>query len=1199
MSTQTQQTAPLTRSSSFFGAIKNIVTAPLQWLSGTDDFEDTKGKRRRLPVLSEQSRVEEDSLHGKTKRMRVASPGRDTHPYLDPPMTVFKQSRRTSEQVIQSQQGRISVSPRKTLHVPTDLSARGRSTRNRRTHSPLPSRSHPVPESITRTMSLDPPSNSSFSFRTQSVASMQDVEEYGAAENSMSISRDSSMSPGRQLRVRSSLTPQPSGPNFGPVVPPRRERDPNQPPPLAALRSNPTFVKPPPGLQKLDATESAKQLTLGSLVESQRSSRSPVRQSSLLFGTGSTMDVSARNLWPANAAEKALHELEVYKTPLLPTRLKASGTIPDMFLPKKSHQITLMNDDRDNKPRLGMKGKGKDKGKKKEKEKEAPKGSKPYAGEGGMKKWLARRRMEEEQAKEREKANAMEDDDGEEVHKESLEEENRIRINQLVVHPPSTDTVFQPGLIRDSHETSSLRVGRTKITRNHDRPISRRMKKFSAAYEDEDDEMDDSRAAEQKILEEAAKKAPAFEISAGFTFAKETSITHDVANAKEPPIGSLPFSLMKPVTTSSTLPSVEPASKPVLPAERSDPITTPAVTLAPPPIILSPPSDKVDTVPSTSASVSPPTTLAPPVTAPSGIPNFFATSSLISKPPATVAPPPPSFSAALSQPTPVSKPLTDGKEQRAEPEALKVAESAAPMPSAPQLPVAALPTLGTTVPSGTSLFGAPSTSTGAPAISLFSAPVATTGMATSLFGPSGATATSKESEVALASPLSSLAPSPFSFGVTKPAESSPPVLAEPTKPEQKETEAPTTKPAAPFSFGFTTPATSAPTTEAPKPSFSFGQPTASSAPAQPEAAKPLFGGTSTSSFSFGVAPAQPTGETKPTSTFSFGATTTASAAQPSGETKPASTFSFGTTTTTTTTSAPAFTFGPPSSGSNAADVSAKPFSFAPSTSARPATPPKVEQEVNMDESPTREMNINGNGKASERPTLSFPFTTPTTSGSALFAQSPVTSAPVFSFGSPTVNPFAKDTKAAEEKPKASFGFGQQPSTGFSFGQKPPESPAVASPAPFSFGQPSPSVAPQSPFTFGTASSNPFGQASTAGASAPSSPSTFNRPASTPAFGFGSSATTQPSSTPFAFGTSSQPASPANSNITLPPSSSAPAFTFGAPSGTTAPANPFGTPAGSSPAAAGAGTLFTIGSAPPPQEGGRQIKKLPRRGGARR
>ena len=897
-----------------------------------------------------------------------------------------------------------------------------------------------------------------------------------------------------------------------------------------------------------------------------------------------------------------------------------------MFLPKKSHRITLMNDDRDDKPRLGMKGKGKDKGKKKEKN--TPNKSKPYAGEGGMKKWLARRRVEEEQLKKKEKADAMEDDNGEIEHRRSLEEETKERKDQLAVPPPPPDTAFQPGLVRDGQETSSLRVGRTKPTRTHERPILRRMK-FSAAYEDEDEDMGDSRAAEQYMLEEAAKKAPTFEIPAGFTFAKEvsftfknlgclliesqqTTITHDVTNAKEPPISSLPFSLTKPtVAATSAPPPADPILKSVLSTESSEPR---AVSLAPPPIILSPPTpDKGAAVSSTLVSAPPPTTLAPVVTAPLEIPNFFATSSVFAKPPAAVAAPLLSLTGA----PPVEKPVTVGEEKTAESVTLKADELVVPAPSAPQ-PSMTSSVLATasSAPSGTSIFGAPSTSTGPPATSIFGASSKPTGSpATSLWGAPVASSGTVTPSFGLSAPSKgSGADAAPPFGVTKAAEPLPPAVSEPQKMERKEAEPPTTKPAAPFGFGFATPATSTPSTEAPKPAFAFGQPTVSTASSQPEATKTPFGGAS-SPFSFGPpAASEAAKKEKPASSaFSFGAPTAsettkneekpapspfsfgAAPAQPANESKPASAFSFG-ATTTTTAPAPTFTFGAPSSGSNAADVSSKPFSFAPATPARPATPPKIEQEVSMDESPTREMNLNGNGKAPERPTLSFPFGAQTPAGSALFAQSPVTPSPAFAFGTPAVNPFAKDTKAVDDKPKVLSGFGQQPSTGFSFGQKPPESPAVASPAPFSFGQPSPSVAPTSPFTFGPAASNPFAQASTAGASAPPSPSTFNRPASTPAFTFGSSATTQPSSAPFSFGTSSQPASPANNNTALPPSSGAPAFTFGAASGTTAPSNLFNP---SAPAPAGGGTLFTIGSAPPPPEGGRQIKKLPRRGGARR
>jgi nucleoporin NUP1 len=561
MSTYTHQThttaAPLVRSGSFFGTIKNIVTAPFNWFTGPEDeFEDTKGKRRRLPVTSDQGRPEDDSLQGRTKRMRVSGPDRDMHPYLDPPRSAFQQPQRTS-----GYSRHLSKSPRKSLHIPTASAASNQSPRNRRTLSPHPSASHLKPPSVTRTMSLDPPPNSSFSSRIQPAPTMQDIQlESDHTRDLMSISRDVSMSP-RHLRVRSSLTPQPSGTSFGPVVPPRRERDPNEPPPLTALMSNPMFVKPPPGLQKPGAAELGKQLTLGSLMDSHRKVRAdsceidmnhsssaqahtPVRQSSILFGTGSMTDVSARmfyllvahplvfdlrpagHLWPVNAAEIALQELEVYKTPLLPTRLKGSATIPDMFVHKEKKQITLMTDDRPVKPRLGTKGKGKDKSKKKAKE--AINGTKPYAGEGGMKKWLARRKREVEEAKDKDEAEAMEDERAEEEQRrKDAEAHEKKREQELRLPPPPPPSVpaFAPRPARETPLTSSLRVGRTRTGRNHiDRPVSRHPGKFSAVFEDEDEEMDEGRAAEQKALEEAAKKVPVFELPAGFTFAKEVCI---------------------------------------------------------------------------------------------------------------------------------------------------------------------------------------------------------------------------------------------------------------------------------------------------------------------------------------------------------------------------------------------------------------------------------------------------------------------------------------------------------------------------------------------------------------------------------------------------------------------------------------------------------------------------------------------------
>ena len=238
-------------------------------------------------------------------------------------------------------------------------------------------------------------------------------------------------------------------------------------------------------------------------------------------------------LWPVNKAEVALHELEVYKTPLLPTRLKGATAVPDMFLHKEKKPITLMTDDRPAKPRLGTKSKGKEKGKskKREREREAINGTKPYAGEGGMKKWLARRKKEEEEEKEKERAEAMEDErvEEEEKRKEAeAEVEKKKREEELKVPPPPPPApTFEPRVSGRGPISSSLRVGRTRISRNHiERPVSRRSK-FSAAFEDEDEDMEESRLAEQKALEEAAKKAPAFELPVGFTFAKEVSCSVD------------------------------------------------------------------------------------------------------------------------------------------------------------------------------------------------------------------------------------------------------------------------------------------------------------------------------------------------------------------------------------------------------------------------------------------------------------------------------------------------------------------------------------------------------------------------------------------------------------------------------------------------------------------------------------------------
>ncbi|EGO21700.1 hypothetical protein SERLADRAFT_396925, partial [Serpula lacrymans var. lacrymans S7.9] len=118
-------------------------------------------------------------------------------------------------------------------------------------------------------------------------------------------------------------------------------------------------------------------------------------------------------------------------------------------------------------------------------------------------------------------------------------------------------------------------------------------------------------------------------------------------------------------------------------------------------------------------------------------------------------------------------------------------------------------------------------------------------------------------------------------------------------------------------------------------------------------------------------------------------------------------------------------FGTPSSNTNASDVSSKSFSFGQTAPVRATTPPKDEQEVQMEESPTREMNMNGNEKLADRPTLGFSFGTSGssmegTSGRPSFGQNQ-TSSPGFNFGTPAANPFgAKAEAKTENKPAPSF-----------------------------------------------------------------------------------------------------------------------------------------------------------------------------------
>ena len=214
-------------------------------------------------------------------------------------------------------------------------------------------------------------------------------------------------------------------------------------------------------------------------------------------------------------AERALQQLDVYKTPLLPTRMRTGSdsitakVIPDMFRSRRSSRLVLMSDDRS--------GAKKNKG-------PVVNETKPYAGEGGMKKLLARAKLEAEKEKEKEKENENENGGrtGSAIGEEPASLEPSLPSSALPP-PPASDWFKSAVAGAPASSGSSLRVGRQKTSRNHiQRPSKSR---FSAVYEDEGDDTmeDDDKAKERQALEEAAKKVPVFNIPAGFSFAKEVS----------------------------------------------------------------------------------------------------------------------------------------------------------------------------------------------------------------------------------------------------------------------------------------------------------------------------------------------------------------------------------------------------------------------------------------------------------------------------------------------------------------------------------------------------------------------------------------------------------------------------------------------------------------------------------------------------
>lgn len=261
---------PIARSNSLLGTIKNIVTAPLAWFThDDDDFEDTKGKRRRLEQNGDVGATAE-SGGSRNKRMRVNGPEREDQPYLDPPEQIFQQPHSAP-----SGSGFNVVPPRSHYPAPisrstsmmTPSNVHRQSRNNRHTVSPLRT-SFTQADAISRTMSMDPPTLQSHT-RDITMTPYRDGNRY-----SMSVPRDVSMSPTRtQFLMRTSLTPQPSGSSFGPTLQRHRQHHEkvSEPPSIEELMAKPQFVRPPPELSHQRNLSREPVITLGSLVDSQRS----------------------------------------------------------------------------------------------------------------------------------------------------------------------------------------------------------------------------------------------------------------------------------------------------------------------------------------------------------------------------------------------------------------------------------------------------------------------------------------------------------------------------------------------------------------------------------------------------------------------------------------------------------------------------------------------------------------------------------------------------------------------------------------------------------------------------------------------------------------------------------------------------------------------------------------------------------------
>lgn len=266
---ETGSARPITRSTSLLRVVKSI----LQWGKDGGEQPDTPGKRKG--TVDEAHEVEGGQRSNKRQRVggspvrestrlggahrqqqqqQALPPPAAVSGYLEPPNDFFGPTNTagTSRQAGQIRAASLTASP----SLPSNGAPRAFTAGPAHDARPLG-----------RTQSMDPPNRYRPSFASSSKPPplVRDV-----SMDDGSFNKEMSASPAYQpFRMRTSLTPAPSGQYFGPD-PARHERNESEPPPLAQLVDRPMFVKAPSEAPMSRAASRPASTTLGALAEAQR-----------------------------------------------------------------------------------------------------------------------------------------------------------------------------------------------------------------------------------------------------------------------------------------------------------------------------------------------------------------------------------------------------------------------------------------------------------------------------------------------------------------------------------------------------------------------------------------------------------------------------------------------------------------------------------------------------------------------------------------------------------------------------------------------------------------------------------------------------------------------------------------------------------------------------------------------------------------